>query len=72
MIFFQEAPQPLHPTPPYPLDAYGASLPPYWNAKYATVQDCCHSSLNATINDIDIYNYLTHHYDTGNWNWTAL
>ena len=24
-------------TTPHHLDAYGASLPPYWNTKYATV-----------------------------------
>jgi len=37
MIFFsgQGPMQPLHHTPR--LDTYGASTPPYWNPKYATV-----------------------------------
>jgi len=33
-IFFWELPSPLYHTPP--LDANGASPPPYWNPNYAT------------------------------------
>ena len=35
MIFFLEGPIPFHHTSTT-LDIYGASPPPYWNAKYAT------------------------------------
>jgi len=34
MILWGRGPSHLHHTPP--LDSYGASLPPYWNPKYAT------------------------------------